>query len=79
MGPQLTTYELLVKLDIAGMLDELTSRGIVNKKIHTYYKYYREIQFLQVNFTLNDAVMKGAGKLNVSERTLWRALKALKS
>jgi hypothetical protein len=70
--------ELLQKLEEEGMLQPLIDKKIIGKKMHDYLKYYREVQFLLLNHTLNDAVMIACAKLEVSERTVWRTLKLLR-
>lgn len=67
------------KLTEYGMLQQLTDRGIISKKMHEYFKYYREVQFMHINCTLNTAVLKVAVKFKVDERTIWRALKVIRS
>jgi len=79
MANKLTKYEYLVKLEESGMLEDLKNRGIINAKIHTYYRYFREVQFLMLKESLNKAVVKAAQKFGVDERTMWRAMKVMRS
>ena len=75
----LTKYELLCKLENEGILQQLSDKKILSKKMHDYFRYYREVQFLLLNHMLNDAVLKASEKLKVSERTIWRALKVVRN
>ncbi len=70
--------EILTKLYNDGTLQYLVDHKIIAKKMHNYFRYYREVQFLMLNYTLNDAVLKAADKLGISERTVWRALKTIR-
>ncbi len=74
----LTRLDLFNKLAADGMLQQLSDRGIISKKMHEYFKYYREVQACMLKSTLNNAVNKAAEKLNVSERTIWRAVKTIR-
>jgi hypothetical protein len=75
-----TVYEIAKQLEMNGHLSTMIRTGLVSPKIRFYLELYSKyIHFMQRGLKSREAVFQVTIVVGVNERTVWRAIKAMRT